>query len=310
MEEEENIEKKDSQDVSTSRIPLGPTGFNGLKTVSGYIYEELKKDLQFPKAAKTYAQMSYDPTIRAANNLLDMTIGRVDWQFKAPEGASEEGQRAAEFLNWCKENMDELDWKEFVNEVGSYRIYGYHIAEKVYTQVKSGKWKGKLKWSDLPARAQSSVHKWNFDSEGRKLVGVEQLPPINWMKPVNNIPAVIPRNKFMLFRYDVKNNNPEGTSPLKGCYVPWKYKTIIEEYEAVGVSKDLGGTPILGIDAEYLAKAQSDPGSNEAAVVKRLQTDAANLHAGEQTYIIKPIAYNGEGKEMFSFDLIGIDGGY
>lgn len=240
MAETEDIEKKDSKGLAVSRLPLGPQGFSGLKTVSGYIYEELKKDLRFPKAAKTFQEMSYDPTIKAANNLLDMTIGRVDWQFKVRDEAPENAKRATEFLNWCMRNMEELDWKEFINEVGSYRIYGYHIAEKVYTQVKTGKWAGRIKWADLPSRAQSTIHKWEFNQDGRKLTGVEQLPPAIYNRPVFTHPVRIDRKKFMLFRYDVKNNNPEGTSPLKGCYIPWKYKALVEEYEAVGVAKDLG----------------------------------------------------------------------
>ncbi len=40
-----------------------------------------------------------------------------------------------------------------------------------------------------------------------------------------------------------------------------------------------------------------------------MKKDAANLSAGDQTYLIRPIAYTESGKELFTFKLAGVDGG-
>lgn len=70
----------------------------------------------------------------------------------------------------------------------------------------------------------------------------------------------------------------------------------------------MAGVPVMGVDANFLAKAQSDTSSSEALVLAELQTAMAGLHAGEQTYMMLPIAYSDSGKELFTFKLLGIDG--
>lgn len=308
------IEKKAS-DSETGRLALGAKGYPGLNMIQDAIFEESRKDLRWPQAGKTFKKMAADPTVASPINFIDMMIGRIEWKFEAPEDASDESKRAAEFLNWSMHNMEGQTWKDFINEVGSYRIYGFHIAEKVYTQVTSGPWTGKLKWKELSTRSQDTIDGWRFSDDGRKLTHVKQnLSRIASHRGLflNKMPSEtieIPRNKFLLFRYDPKRNNPEGRSPLTAAYIPWQYKRFIEEYESVGVSRDLGGTPVVGIDVTYLAKAAANPSGPEAQVVDQMKKDAANLHAGEQMYVIVPLAYDDKGKELFSFKLQGIEGG-
>lgn len=300
-------------------LQLGERGSVGLAQIGGYIFEEMRRELRFPESLRTYKRMSYDPTIKSANNVLDIMIGRVDWEFQVPKDASEDAKDAAEFLNWCMDNMEGQTWGEFINEVGSYRQYGFHVAEKVYTRVRRGQYQGRYKWQHLPTRSQDTITRWQFSEDGRQLTGVVQTPSsfrTGTTSPparatatgiVGDIP--ISRRKFLLFRYDPKRNNPEGISPLAGCYIPWKVKTIIEEYEAVGVAKDLGGVPVVGIDIDFMSKALADPTSSEAMILDRLQDDAANLHSGEKTHIIVPLAYTESGKELFNFKLVGVEGG-
>ncbi|MCK5610883.1 hypothetical protein KAR91_53915 [Candidatus Pacearchaeota archaeon] len=303
---------------TSKRMLKSQVGYTGLNQIDGRIYEEGRVELRWPENLRTFAKMSYDPTIRAANNVIDIMIGRVKWEFKARKEAPEQAHRAAEFLNYCKENMEDgHTWDSTIQEFGSYRIYGYHVSEKVYTKVKEdGEWYGKLKWAKLPTRSQSTLGRWKFDDESRRLLGVEQdLNKINFGPQYRGVPSnaggqvFIRREKMMLFRYGTQRENPEGESPLKGCWIPWKYKSIIEEYEAVGVAKDLGGIPILEIDANYLAKAYADSNSAEAANLDVLEAASAGLHSGEQTHITIPMAYTDTGKPLFGFRLIGIDGG-
>lgn len=302
------VNKKASADEKVSRLPLGPIGFNSLKTVSGYIYEESKTELRFPRAVKTFDEMAYDPTVGAALNLFRLLITKAaaTGKFEVRKDAPEEAQSAAKFLNWAKENMEGQTWKDFINEVCSMYKYGHHVSEKVYERSVGSEWFGKLKWRKLATRSVSSISKWEFNN--RELAGVWQNPSFVGNSEQSG-EVLIPRKKFMLFRYNPSNDNPEGNSPLKNCFYPWKYKQIVEEYELVGVTKDLGGIPVIGIDVEYLAKAARNPGGTEALVIEQQKRDAANLHAGEQSYIIRPVMYNDQGKELFTFNLQGVDGG-
>lgn len=292
------------------RFRLGETGYVGLKQISGYVYEELRSDLLWPKCLDTYKRMAFDPTISAADGIIGLMIDRVSWEFYVPENASAESKKAAEFLNFCMQNLDSGTWKDFISEAGSYRLYGFHIAEKVYSRIKDGKWEGKYKWSKLPTRSQDTIMKWIFSNDSRDLLGVRQttrhLTHQNLLDTRGYVD--IPRSKFIHFRYNAMRDDPEGRSPLKGAYIPWKFKTLIEEYEAIGVAKDMGGVPTIGVDVDFLARANQDPASSEAQVLEQLKRDAANMHAGDKNYIIIPLAYTDTGKPLFEFKLAGVEG--
>lgn len=71
----------------------------------------------------------------------------------------------------------------------------------------------------------------------------------------------------------------------------------------------MGGIPVIGVDVDFLSEAQKNPAGDKAQVVEQLKRDAANMHAGEKSFIILPLAYNEVGKPLFQFDLKGVDGG-
>jgi len=289
-------------------------GTLGLNHSNGVILEEDRDVFIFPESMNTYQKMSHDPIITSANNIIDLMVARVKWKIMTKDDASLKAKKATEFLNYCMNNLDgDNTWRSTIDEIGSYRIYGFHVAEKVFSKVKDGKWKGKLKWSKLATRAQTTIAKWIFDDMSRELVRITQETKYIYSgiysttKPLP--PEIeIPRNKFLLFTYGKKRGNPTGQSPLMGAYIPWRSKALLEEYELISVAKNMIGVPVMGIDANFLAKAQSDTTSSEALVLAEIQTALADLHAGEQTYMILPIAYTENGKELFTFKLIGIEG--
>lgn len=294
-------------------------GILGLKFTSGsdygVVYEDKRADFRFPQSIETFQYMAQDSTIAASNNILDVMIGKIDWSFGVPDNATGKQKEAARFLNYCMNNM-EHSWKSFIEEVGSYRIYGFHVAEKVWKEItseESKKFAGKMGWRKLPTRSQSTIKGWKFDDNVRDLLAIKQS-----ITDISNIYDIetddsglidLPISKSLLFSYKKRRGNPEGHSLLKDCYQPWSYKKTIESYEAVGRAKSLGGVPVMGIDASWLAKAQEDPNSSEATVLATLQTNMENLHAGESLYMIVPLAYTDSGKPLFDFKLQGIEGG-
>ncbi|MCP4341356.1 MAG: hypothetical protein GY799_21375 [Desulfobulbaceae bacterium] len=299
---------------TVSSVERGWLGLNySSGSTYGYVNEDNRPEFVFPNSIRTFQYMAQDPVIAAANNIIDIMIGKSEWKFEAPEGSDERVQAATDYLNWCMVNMEET-WSSFIEEVGSYRIYGFHVSEKVWEQNKDGEYAGKFKWKSLRTRSQSTISGWKFDKKVRTLKNIFQstsgLPDIYGLTTAANGGQIkLPANKCLLFSYKKRKGNPEGHSPLKDCFQPWTYKKTIESYEAVGVAKDLGGVPVMFIDATWLSKAQSDATSDEAKTLATLQTYAENLHSGNQTYMFMPMAYNEAGKPLFDFKLIGVDGG-
>lgn len=307
--DESQSPQKANLDEKTSRVRMGNVGRVGLARINGLIYEESKTDLQWPQSNSTFKRMSYDSAVAAANNVIDVYIGSVPWHFTVRDDAPQKAKDAADFLNYCKDNMKGQTWREAINEFGSFKIYGYHVAEKVFTTVEDGKWKGKKSWRKLSTRSQDTFKEWEWqDDELSAFIQDIGLIGNVDLKPGESSKKSIPRNKFMLFTYNKRRENPQGTSPLISCYIPYKYKTFYEEQLATGVLKDLSGIVDIGIEAGYLAKAMEDPSSFEGQTVASLERQAELLHAGETTYLKRPIVYDDTGKPLFEFKLLGIQG--
>lgn len=296
-----------SEESATSRMNLSAIGYTGLKEVSGYIYEDSRTDLRWPYAGETYRKMMLDPTVASVVNFIKIMMSKAEWYATYPDDSPEQAKEAAEFLSYCMNNMEDQTWREFIGQVVDYIFFGFQVNEKVFTRVTKGTWEGKIKWKHLPSRPQETLTGWVIDDHGI-VKGVKQNPSrIGISSEVGEV--TIPRNKFLHFKNMPRSSNPEGTAGLKGAYLPWKEKTLASELELIGMSKDLAGIVDIGVDADYLAKAALNPAGPEARNIEQMKRDAANLSAGEQSYVITPIAYSESGKELFHFKLTGVDGG-
>lgn len=303
-------------DADTSSIPrlrLGELGYSGLRVSNGQILEEAKRELRFPESIKTYKAMAMDTTLSSAIGLYEMMISRVGWKAVPPADATETEKARAKFVNTCLEDM-EHSWFDFIKEVVSMYTYGFCINEKVYRRRlrKNGSRynDGLVGIRKLPIRSQDTVDKWLYSADGRSLVGVEQTLEgvIDYYRFSNHgkTSVEIPREKFMLFRCNAKKENPEGSSPLKACYTSWKWRTAIEESEAIGISREMRGVPCIYLPPRYMS---ADASPEEAAIYAYYQNMVRNLHLNEQTGIVMPMAYDPDSRQpLFKFELLSVTG--
>lgn len=312
-EKDYNVPTTENLTPSPSRTKFSSISLPSLKIINGEIYEEARKELRYPKCIPIYQQMALEPTIASAISLLEILISRSDWKVTVPEDAPDIEQERAEFINWNINNM-ERPWEEYIVEFLAYVQWGYQVSEIIRTKITDGKYSGRIALKDFRSVSPSTITKWIYDTKSGELVGLRQefnrisSDFTTHENSTGKIHKDIPKSKVLHFRYNPKLDNPEGNSPLKSSYISWKQKATVEDYQLIGVSRDLGGVIEVGVDVEFLAKA-SDPESDEAKVLSEMDRQAAMLHAGEQSYVRKPISYNDQGKELFTFRLVGIEGG-
>ncbi|WP_278939111.1 phage portal protein family protein [Pseudomonas helleri] len=310
----ENIEK--AVDASLPRMRMGEIGHSGLNVINGRIYEESRRELRWPEAGRTFAIMSQDATIKAALLLFEMMVSRVEWTTNVESESSAALKAKAQFLKECMEDMDHT-WASFIKEVTSAFTYGFCVNEKVYRRrlVENGsKYNdGKIGIKRLPVRAQESISKWLYTADGRDLIGLEQNVAAlqgggryAGLLSGGKTEITIPRKKFMLFRTDPVRDNPEGNSPLKGCYFAWKYRTTIEEQEAIGVTRDMNGMPTLYIPPRYMSE---DASPSERAIYDYYKRIIRNIQMNEQSGMILPQAFDPESRQpLFKFELTSTQG--
>lgn len=304
-------------DAAAPRMALGEVGTTGLKISNKTILEESKKELRWPYVIKTYKNMEKDATVSSAINLFKMMIARIDWRVEAPKDATPEQEKKAKFIEQCKDDM-EHSWSDFMQDVSSSYTYGFSVQEKVYRKRQRSNGSryddNLIGWKKLPIRSQDTISGWIFSEDGRELEALEQdLSMISsygrysTLVAKNGSKIEIPRKKFMLFRVNPERDNPEGNSLLKSCYTAWKYRTAIEEQEAIGIVRNMVGTPIVKIPPIYMSP---DASPEQKAIYEYYKDMVRNLEHNEQSGIVMPLAYDPESRQpLFDFELLSVSSG-
>ena len=284
---------------------MAELGVTGVKRAGGYVDEEFLPQLRGRKAVQTYKEMAEnEPLVGALLFTIDRLLRNVEWRVE-PGGKTAEDTKAAKHLETCKDDM-ETSFDDFITEVLSMLPYGWSWHEVVYKR-RAGLWQkdprhmskfndGLVGWRKMPIRAQETLLRWAFDERGDVKAMIQLAPPRYQTVP-------LPIERSMLFRYKHHKGNPEGVSMLRTAYRPWFMKKRLEEFEAIGIERDLAGLPIVKIPAELL---QSKPGTEGYKAVENFRKMVKTVRRNEQEGIVFPMAYDQDTKQpLYNLELLG-----
>lgn len=295
------------------KIRLSQTGNNGVRVIAGNIAEEENRALRWPFAMQTYSLMLKDATIAPAVAAVEMAIARVPWTVAATPGKEEEQAKQVNFLKQVMIDMDH-PFAEAIRYLGTHNSYGFAVSEKVFRYREKSKGSkfndGLIGLKKLAPIPQETIVAWNFKNNGRDLDGLYQAPAMvsnrnDFTSVTTNQPTFIPRKKFLLVKNNSNKNSPEGVSPLKSVYRAWRYKTSLEEFEAMSVSNDVRGMKVLYLPPQYLNPEASE---EDKAVYAHYQRGMSSVNNNEQSSIILPMFRDEKGNKMFEFEAISVMG--
>lgn len=308
------MKKNDNLSETPDRFKLSEMGYLGISMFNGVSKDELKQELNWPSSVKTFKTMSYHSTINSALTLFDNLIGKASWSMKPPKDATEEEKKQCEIVESMMIDMEET-WPEFIRDILSMNVYGFSVHEKVYRRRFKANGSlfndGIIGWKKLPIRAQETIDKFIFSSDGNEIQGVKQT--LTGVTDYSNRFAnrkkqevILPKSKILLFRSGKHRGDPFGKSPLRDAYLAWRFLTALEDLEATGVSKDLNGLPILYLPPQYLSADASD---SQKAIKTYYENAMRNLQMNQQSAMILPNAYDPESKQpLFKLELLSVDG--
>lgn len=280
----------------------------GQKRYGGTFYEEFLRELRGKKGIETYREMAEnDDTIGAILFAVEMLIRQASWNVE-PGGDTPKDKEAAEFVEQCMHDMQDT-WTDTISEILSFLTYGWSFHEIVYKR-RMGKTRdqktrskyndGLVGWRKLPIRAQETLYQWEYDDEDN-LIAMTQLPPPNYGL------ITIPMDKAMLFRTKSRKGNPEGRSILRNAYRSWYFKRRIQEYEGIGIERDLAGLPVFTAPEDIAIWDEDDPDmvklrTGMEAMVQKIRVD-------ELAGIVKPHGFefellNSGGSKQFDTNAI------
>lgn len=296
------------EEVPKSWPPMAELGVTGVKRVAGYVDEEFLPALRGRKAVKVYREMSTnDSMVGSLLFAIDKLCREVEWKV-LPADQGEGNVQAQEFLESCMEDMSH-SWDDFIGEVLSMLVYGWSWHEVVFKR-RMGPWEKdpskRSKYDDgligirkMPIRAQETMLRWSFDEDGGVKAMVQMAPP-------RYQTTVIPIAKSLLFRTSIAKGNPEGVSLLRTSYRSWYFKKRLEEFEAIGVERDLAGMPVGRVPAEFLT---AQPGTPQAKTVDAFKKMVRGVRRDENEGLVLPVQFDRDTKQpLFDFELMSSSG--
>lgn len=294
---------------------IGTLGLNSIQLFTNFLQNY---ELRFPECIRTYKEMGYDPDVATALDATYTFVDRAFFDFTINYNTkSAKSKKAAKFVDYSLRNM-EAPLRQYIRSLLSYKQFGFALAEKVYQQDTnpSSPYYGYYRLQKLAARPQDTLDITNpfvFSDDGREILSINQniVKSLNsrFFSPQSSGVKNIPMSKIILVGNNITEGNPLGESPLAAVYRSWREKSLIQEYEVVGVSKDLGGMPVLKVPSTILNRAALDPGGEEAQSLLILQQNIANLHAGEQQYMVMPSdLYENTSMQQYELTFQGVEG--
>lgn len=236
-------------------------GVAGLKTTSGYVYEEFLPELSGERGRRTLRMMSEnDPTIGAALLAVGLVLRAVKWtaqpqkKIAKDEEETDEAKADREFAESLLSDMSH-SWEDFLAEALTMMVYGWSYFEIVIKRrvgpdetdptKRSAHSDGLIGIRKLAPRAQDSLSKWEMDEDG----GIAGMWQYLWPKAGE---ALLPIGRSLLFRTTSRKNNPEGVSIIRNAYRAWYFYTKIQESESIGIERELAGLPVVRIPTATL----------------------------------------------------------
>jgi len=288
-------------------------GATGLWRTGGFVIDDILPQLRGRQSLTAYRDMSEnDPIIGAILFAIERVILQVDWRvdpYTDPTGETplDQDQAAAIFVQECMDDMSH-SWHELMIAITSFLIYGWSFFEIVYKQRKGPDQKdpiyrsryndNKIGWRKIVMRAQDSLWQWQFDETGGIKAMIQRDPTTGRLN-------VIPIEKGLLFRTTSARGNPEGRSILRSSFKPWYYKRRIEEFEAVGVERDLAGLPVGYVPAEWMSKTATPA---ERAALAAMEQIVRGVKRNEAEGIVIPLMFDENGKQLVDFKLLNSGG--
>lgn len=279
-------------------------GTNGLRHSSGLIDEEFLPELRNDQCYKIYKEMSLnDPVIGSMLFAIEMLIKGIEW-YVEPFSDKPRHVKQAELLETMMHDMTD-SWADTISEIMTFLIYGFSMHEIVLKVRKGSKGKYQSKYNDglvgiakLAPRPQDTIERWVFN-DTNEVSAIEQRDPNSYKL------YSVPIDKLLLFRVNSKKSNPQSTSILRNCYRPWKLKKVIEDFEAIGVARDLSGLPVMYVPSEIMS---TDATPEQKAMLDEFKKIVTSTYRNEQAGLVLPAIFDETGNRLFEFNLVNSGG--
>lgn len=236
-------------------------------------------------ASQLYQEMrDTDPIIGAVFLALEAMFRQVEWQ-EVPADDSPEAVAWALFLKECRDDMSHT-WPSFAADVLTMFVHGWSYFEVVYkirrgpdqvdARYRSAHNDGRVGWRKFALRPQRTLSRWEYDGDG----GIQGM----WQNTRTGL-VFLPIQRCLHFRTTEAGGHPEGRSFLVNARRAYRFQSRLEEFEAVGVERDLAGLPLVEVPVELLSPTATPA---QKATLQVIEQVAAGVRNDERAFVLMP----------------------
>lgn len=270
---------------------IASIGVRGLKVSSGQVQEEWRKEFRtWSRSVKHYLEMRDDVIIGTLLDAMKLPLIAASISTAPAEGGSPGDQAAADWLYDAMHRMHRQTWKSHVNDCLSAIEFGWNISE-INLEKRTD---GRMWLRNVDPRGQETLDRWRFKEDPK-----DELEAMMQRDPNSNEILEIPVSKCVHVTFRGRKGNPQGRSLLYSLYRPWRFCKDFENFEGVGVERDVGGMPVATLP---------ETGNIETADVDKLEEGLSGMRRDENEYIIAPpgveIEPYGSGQKMYDISAI------
>lgn len=244
--------------ASTRLTPFREMGTSGTAFFGGYPQNK-ERDYRVvgPQKWITFADIAVNFSIVAAGvRYFQNLIGSSTWSLE-PADDSAEAQAAADFAEEVMHDML-TSWPRFVRRSASYRFNGFSVQEWTAKRREDGR----TGFSDIEARPQHTIERWDVDERG-SIRGIFQTSPQTGQE------LYLPRGKVIYLVDDNLTDSPEGIGIFRHLVEPTARLKRYLDLELKGFERDLRGIPVGRAPYAAIAAA-ADAGKISEAKAREL----------------------------------------
>lgn len=262
-------EPRSTGKLFAARRPSG-MGVTGLRHAGGQVYEEWKTEFRsWSQAVKIYLEMRDDVTVGTLLDAMKLPVLAAPFTVSPAEGNTAGDQAAADWLDDNIHGMHRQAWKAHVSDCLDSIDFGWSVGEIILERRQDSRF-----WlKNIDPRGQETLERWRFDDQHKDeaIAMVQRDPNTGLMIP-------IPLSKCVHMTFRGRKGNPQGRSLLYSLHRPWRMAKDYENFEGIGVERDVGGMPM----------ATLPEGDISTGDMSKLEDGLEGMRRDENEYLITP----------------------
>lgn len=259
-----------------------------------------KKALNINNAFTTYRDMKLDGIISGSMSFIKAVLAKGDWHITANPKATQDERKTVAAFNRSLEDAEGYTKKRLLQEWLSALDYGCSLSEVVAERRE-----GKFVFKGISPIHLTTVQRFEMKEGKLERLHLNQAENDGLVFDTSITQPTLNGDKVLFIRIESDSDFPLGKSLLYGAYTAWKTKKILQEYEAIGVAKNLSGVLDIKVPSDYITKYYTEPASAEAIYVDNMLQQAELLHAGKGSYILTASDTQDNGVRLFEVTTVG-----